>query len=140
SGEFVVIQSHSLEKLRYARNVTETRDIEALVGTWLTLPQIADQLDLIVTRVHNLIKDRYLIDIRLGEDNIRYVPAAFLTEQGVLKPLRGTVMVLEDAGFDSEEILRWLFTDDESLPGRPIDALRAGRKTEIRRRAQAMGW
>lgn len=120
--------------------MTETRDIEALVGTWLTLPQIADQLDLIVTRVHNLIKDRYLLDIRLGEDNIRYVPAAFLTEQGVLKPLRGTVMVLEDAGFDSEEIIRWLFTDDESLPGRPIDALRAGRKTEIRRRAQAMGW
>jgi len=26
------------------------------------------------------------------------------------------------------------------LPGRPIDALRDGRKTEIRRRAQALAW
>ena len=140
TGKFVGIQAHSLEKLRYAGNVTETRDIETLVGTWLTLPQTADQLDVIVTKVHNMIRDRYLLDMRLGEENIRYVPAAFLTEQGALKPLRGTIMVLEDAGFDREEIIRWLFTDDDSLPGRPIDALHAGRKTEIRRRAQAMGW
>lgn len=138
--ELAGIQSHSLEKLRYAGNVTETRDIETLVETWLTLPQVADQLDVIVTRVHNMIKDRHLLDVRLGEENIRYVPAAFLTEQGILKPLRGTIMVLEDAGFDGEEIIRWLFTDDDSLPGRPIDALHEGRKTEIRRRAQAMGW
>ncbi|NKX51550.1 DNA-binding protein, partial [Arthrobacter deserti] len=41
---------------------------------------------------------------------------------------------------NDEEILRWLFTEDESLPGRPIDALREGRKTEIRRRAQALAW
>ncbi|GAA2040845.1 Rv2175c family DNA-binding protein [Yaniella flava] len=115
-------------------------DVEALVGSWLTLPDVAEQLDVIVTRVHNLIKERQLIDVRLGEEQIRYVPAEFLTDQGVLKSLRGTIMVLQDAGFDDVEIIRWLFTEDDSLPGRPIDALRAGRKTEIRRRAQAMGW
>lgn len=120
--------------------MTETQDLETLVGKWLTLPEVAEHLDVIVTRVHNLIKDRHLIDVRLGERNVRYVPAEFLTEQGVLKPLRGTIMVLEDAGFDEAETIRWLFTEDESLPGRPIDALHAGRKTEIRRRAQALGW
>lgn len=120
--------------------MNQTRDLENLVGSWLTLPDVAERLDVIVTRVHKMIKDRQLLDIRLGNDRIRYIPAAFLTESGLLKPLRGTITVLEDAGFDEEQIVRWLFTEDESLPGRPIDALRAGRKTEIRRRAQAMGW
>jgi hypothetical protein len=35
------------------------------------------------------------------------------------------------------QILRWLFTPDDSLPvkGSPMDALLAGFKTEVRRRA-----
>lgn len=137
---FGAIQTQNLEYLRYARSVNQTSDLETLVEHWLTLPDVAERLDVIVTRVHNMIKDRHLLDVRLGESNTRYVPEAFLTEAGVLKSLRGTIMVLEDAGFDEAEIVRWLFTEDESLPGRPIDALHAGRKTEIRRRAQAMGW
>lgn len=137
---FGAIQTQNLEYLRYARGVNQTSDLETLVEHWLTLPDVAERLDVIVTRVHNMIKDRHLLDVRLGESNTRYVPEAFLTEAGVLKSLRGTIMVLEDAGFDEAEIVRWLFTEDESLPGRPIDALHAGRKTEIRRRAQAMGW
>ena len=87
-----------------------------------------------------MIKERQLIDVRLGERNVRYVPAEFLTDTGVLKSLRGTITVLEDAGFSEAEIIRWLFTEDDSLPGRPIDALHAGKKTEIRRRAQALAW
>lgn len=137
---FGAIQTQNLEYLRYARGVNQTSDLETLVEHWLALPDVAERLDVIVTRVHNMIKDRHLLDVRLGESNTRYVPEAFLTEAGVLKSLRGTIMVLEDAGFDEAEIVRWLFTEDESLPGRPIDALHAGRKTEIRRRAQAMGW
>ncbi|GAA4472046.1 Rv2175c family DNA-binding protein [Enteractinococcus fodinae] len=120
--------------------MTQTHDLETLVGKWLTLPEIAERLDVVVTRVHKMIKERQLIDVRLGERNVRYVPAEFLTDAGVLKSLRGTITVLEDAGFNEAEIIRWLFTDDDSLPGRPIDALHAGRKTEIRRRAQALAW
>lgn len=118
----------------------QQQDLEALVGKWLTLPDVAEQLDVIVTRVHKMIKERHLLDIRLGERNVRYVPADFLTDSGVVKALRGTIIVLEDAGFDDADIIRWLFTEDGSLPGRPIDALRAGRKSEIRRRAQALAW
>lgn len=87
-----------------------------------------------------MIKEKYLVDVRRGERNVRYVPAAFFTDTGILKPLRGTIMVLADAGFKDNEIIRWLFTEDESLPGRPIDALHEGKKTEIRRRAQALAW
>ncbi len=46
-------------------------------------------------------------------------------------------MVLADGGMADDEVLVWLFTPDETLPvpGSPMDALRAGHKTEVRRRA-----
>ena len=108
----------------------------ALVGDWVTIPEIAQALDLKVTRVHNLISDGTLIALRDPETNVRKVPALFLNGSRVLESLKGTLAVLKD----SEEAIVWLYTSDESLPGRPIDALIDGRKTEIRRRAQALAW
>jgi hypothetical protein len=48
--------------------------------------------------------------------------------------------VLHDGGYDDAAILAWLFTPDDSLPGRPIDALRENRGSEVKRRAQAMAF
>ena len=48
----------------------------ALVGDWVTIPEIAQALDLKVTRVHNLISDGTLIALRDPETNVRKVPAA----------------------------------------------------------------
>jgi hypothetical protein len=36
--------------------------------------------------------------------------------------------------------LSWLFSADDTLPGTPVQALRANRGTEVRRRAQALGF
>lgn len=112
----------------------------ALVGDWVTIPDIAQALDLKVTRVHNLISDGTLIALRDPETNVRKVPTLFLNGSRVLESLKGTLVVLKDSGFSDEEAIVWLYTEDESLPGRPIDALIDGRKTEIRRRAQALAW
>ena len=112
----------------------------ALVGDWVTIPDIAQALDLKVTRVHNLISDGTLIALRDPETNVRKVPALFLNGSRVLESRKGTLVVLKDSGFSDEEAIVWLYTEDESLPGRPIDALIDGRKTEIRRRAQALAW
>ncbi|MGL5860191.1 MAG: Rv2175c family DNA-binding protein [Phycicoccus sp.] len=51
--------------------------------------------------------------------------------------MRGTFTVLADGGMDDISIIRWLFTDDDTLPvpGGPLDAIRAGHTTEVRRRA-----
>jgi hypothetical protein len=114
--------------------------MDALVQEWLPLPDIAEQLGLVVTRVHGLVDDGTLLAVRDPHDGVRRVPAAFLVDGAVLDSLKGTVAVLRDAGFTDTEAITWLFTEDESLPGRPIDALRDGRKTEIRRRAQALAW
>ena len=112
----------------------------ALVGDWVTIPDIAEALDLKVTRVHNLISDGTLVALREPDTNVRKVPALFLNGDHVLDSLKGTLVVLKDAGFSDEEAITWLYTADDSLPGRPIDALINGQKTEIRRRAQALAW
>ncbi|WP_336604462.1 Rv2175c family DNA-binding protein [Rothia endophytica] len=117
-----------------------TPEVIALVGDWLTIPDIAEMLDLKVTRVHNLISDRSLLAVRDPETNVRKVPALFMRENRVLESLKGTLTVLDDSGFTDEEAIVWLYTEDDSLPGRPIDALINGRKTEIRRRASALAW
>ena len=114
--------------------------LDGLVREWLPLPDVAEQLGLVVTRVHGLVDDGTLLAVRNPHDGIRRVPAAFLLDGAVLDSLRGTVAVLRDSGFTDVEAIAWLFTEDDSLPGRPVDALRDGRKTEIRRRAQALAW
>ena len=58
----------------------------------------------------------------------------------MVKSLAATIRLLTDAGFADQEIIDWLYTPDDSLPGRPIDALRENRGTEIKRRAQAAGF
>lgn len=117
-------------------NIAELFD---LVGEWTTIPEIAETLDVKVTRVHTLITEGQLIAVR-DPEGVRRVPALFMREDGVLDSLKGTLTVLKDSGFDDEEAVRWLYTEDDSLPGRPIDALHEGKKTEIRRRAQALAW
>lgn len=115
-------------------------DLDTLVPSWLTYPDVAERLGIDVTRVRRLVQDHYLIAVRRGERNVWSIPEALLVDSEPMPDLRGTLTVLADSGFGAEESLRWLFTPDDSLPGTPIDALRAGRKTEVRRRAQALAF
>jgi excisionase family DNA binding protein len=110
--------------------------LEVLVPHWLTVPDVAERLGVPLSTVRRMIDDRELLALRLGERRITSVPAQFL-EESVHRHLRGTFTVLADGGMDDAEIVRWLFTRDPSLPvdGTPVDALAAGFKTEVRRRA-----
>ncbi|WP_370892210.1 Rv2175c family DNA-binding protein [Janibacter sp. GXQ6167] len=111
--------------------------LEELVGSWLTVPDLAERLGLPLSRVRGLIEDRELIASRVGPRQVVAVPEKFLDDEGVLPALRGTVTVLADGGFSDDEIIEWLFTADDTLPGgpTPIESIRAGHKTEVRRRA-----
>lgn len=106
---------------------------------WLTLPDVAVRLGTEVTRVRQLLREGALLAVR-GADGVLRVPAELLAADGVLKGLPGTITLLRDNGFDDCAALRWLFTDDESLPGAPLQALAQGRGREVRRRAQALGF
>ena len=103
---------------------------------WLTIPDLVEQLGLGVSRVRRLIEDRHLAAKRI--DGVVKVPAVFLRDGEPLSELHGTLIVLADNGFDDEEAVDWLLTDDESLGTAPSEALRAGRKAEVRRVAQAL--
>ncbi|WP_432097508.1 Rv2175c family DNA-binding protein [Streptomyces sp. bgisy100] len=111
---------------------------EALVPSWLTLPDIAERLGVEVTRVRQLVKEGQLIAVRRGENRVLQVPADFIGDGRVVKGLAGTLTLLKDDGFTDEEMLEWLFTPDPTLPGTPAQALRENRGTEVKRRAQAL--
>ncbi|GAB7191185.1 Rv2175c family DNA-binding protein [Kineococcus sp. NUM-3379] len=114
-------------------------EIQDLVGEWLTVPDAGERMGSDARTVRRMLQERQLLAVRLGERRIVNVPAEFLTDEGPVPALRGTLSVLADSGLSDVETIRWLFTHDDTLPGRPIDGLRAGHnKTEIRRRAQAL--
>ncbi len=104
----------------------------------LPLPDVARRLGQPRTRVHQMLREGQLLAVR--RDGVPVVPADFLAdgEPAVVKHLLGTLTVLRDAGFSDEEMLAWLFTADDTLPGTPIGALRADRGREVKRRAQAL--
>lgn len=112
--------------------------------TLLTVPEVAEQLGLPANRVHNLLRDHELAAVR-DDGGRRRVPADFLLigpdgSAEIIKGLSGVLTLLSDARYTDDEAIDWLFTPDESLPGTPVEAIRAGRGTEVRRRAQALGF
>ena len=104
--------------------------------TWLTVPDLVDLLGFSVSKVRTLIDDKSLLGVRV--DGIMVVPEDFIRDGKVMPELRGTLMLLMDAEFSDDEVMRWMLEEEESLAARPIDALRAGRKAEVRRIAQAL--
>ncbi|TWF94136.1 Rv2175c family DNA-binding protein [Saccharopolyspora dendranthemae] len=102
------------------------------------LTAVAEKLGRSVTRVHQLIRDGHLLALRRNKE--LGVPSAFFIDDEIVKGLGGTITVLRDNGYHEDEILRWLFAEDATLPGSPIDALRGDRGREVKRRAQAMGF
>lgn len=105
---------------------------------WLTVPDLVDLLGLSPGKVHRLLEDRHLLAVR--RNNVLVVPSEFLDGNEPLKDLRGTLVLLADDGFSDDEAMRWMLEVDDTLGATPIDALRAGRKAEVRRVAQALAF
>ncbi|HEX6499312.1 MAG TPA: Rv2175c family DNA-binding protein [Micromonosporaceae bacterium] len=105
---------------------------------WLTLPDLAEMLEIPVTRVHQLLRDGKLLAVR--RDGVLRVPAELVATPTARKHLPGVLTLLHDAGYNDEEALGWLYSSDDSLPGTPAEALSGPRATEVKRRAQALGF
>ena len=86
-----------------------------------------------------LLREGTLLAVRRAK--VVSVPAAFFdTDREILRFLPSLVSVLRDGGYRDDEILRWMFTEDDTLPGRPVDALHGDLAREVIRRAQAMAF
>ncbi len=107
-------------------------------AAWVALPDVAEQLGLPITRVHQMIRDHVLVAVR--RDGVLRIPVELFATADVRKHLPGVLTLLRDAGYTDDEVLRWLYTADDTLPGCPATALSGARATEVKRRAQALGF
>ena len=105
---------------------------------WLTVPEVAERLSVPIGRVHRLVEDHHLIEVKI--DGVRKIPAEAISGSEPLASLRGTLLVLMDAGYDIDDAITWLYTQNPVLGTTPMLALAAGKKTEIRRLAQALAF
>lgn len=119
---------------------TDVDTLTPLVGEWLSFEQAAARLGTTASQVRSLVRAGQLVAVRPEPTGPPLVPAGLIVDGAPVKGLAGTLTVLRDAGYDDQAAVRWLFTPDPSLPGSPAEALRADRKTEVRRRAQALAF
>ena len=104
---------------------------------WLSLPELVEEIGEPLGRVRRMLDEFQLIGSR--RDGAIRVPAVFLLDGHPIPSLRGTIFVLHDAGFTDDEAIDWLLSPEDSIGMPPIEALRAGRKSEVRRVAQSIG-
>lgn len=112
-------------------------DLDELVEAWLTWSEAANLLGITEAKVRTMIRDHELAAAVPRTGGGPRVPAGFVQDGQPVKGLPGLLTVLHDGGYDDREIIAWLHLDLD-LPGRPIDALRENRGSEVKRRAQAM--
>jgi hypothetical protein len=105
---------------------------------WINLPDVAEKLGLTISKTHQLIRDGGLLAVK--RDGVRVVPAELVANSTVLKHLPGVLTLLRDAGYDDEEVLRWLYEPDDTLDGNGAIGLGGDRAREVKRRAQALGF
>ncbi|KQS66378.1 Rv2175c family DNA-binding protein [Modestobacter sp. Leaf380] len=103
-----------------------------------TPQEVAQLIGVSANRVRQLINDGKLLAVP-GSGRGK-IPQDFILDGEVLRHLPGLVTLLQDGGYTEEELFDWLFREDDSLPGTPVQALRDDRHTEVTRRAQALAF
>jgi excisionase family DNA binding protein len=106
------------------------------VEKWLTYEEAAALLGVSKGKVARLVEDKHLFSVRI--DKQPQVPAELIANGEPLPSIRGTLIVLEDAGFDMQQAAEWLYEFQEELNESPMQSLLRGRKSAVRRLAQAL--
>lgn len=113
-------------------------DLSELIADWLDWKGAAAELGVTVSKVRQYIREHQLAAAVPAPGLGQLVPAELIMDGEIVKGVPGLLTTLHDGNYEDREILEWMFTADDSLPGRPIDALRENRGSEVKRRAQAM--
>lgn len=104
--------------------------------SWLSVPEVAELLGVSLSRVRTLIAEQFITASR--RNGPLQVPGIFFLDGEPIPSLRGTLVALSDAGFDDDESIDWLLAFDEEVGDAPVEALRQGRKSIVRRTARAL--
>ena len=113
--------------------VTASQKIE-----YLTVPDLVEKWDSTPGKIRRMIQQRQLAARRI--DGVLSIPLLFIDGSEPLPALQGTLVLLSDAGYSDEEAIDWLFSADAGMDIPPVEALRNGRKTEVRRVAQGLAF
>jgi len=131
--------------------------LDDLVPAWLSVPEVAERLGTAPSNVRGAFASRRIVGSRPGGHQGFRVPEAFLVpahlanaadpgpapepgheKEVILPSLQGTIVQLHDAGLTDDEIVAWLFTTNDDLGTTPVQALRKGHKSAVRRAAQLL--
>jgi len=112
------------------------KDLFESVDKWLSVPEAADELNVVPGRVRRLIEEHILFSVRI--DGVQKIPAHLIVDGEPLPGVQGSIIVLLDSGFEIEGAVEWLYTPNSALESTPINSLIKGRKTEVRRLAQML--
>ncbi|HWA66341.1 MAG TPA: Rv2175c family DNA-binding protein [Mycobacteriales bacterium] len=115
-------------------------ELEELSAQWLSVGDLATRLNERPSRVKDLIREHRLVTVDIGDPPRPSVPVEFVHDGQLVKGLTGALTVLADAGYSPEQAVRWLLTDNDLLPGRPVDYLAAGRHTAVKRVAMSLAF
>ena len=129
-----------MEETDTPKSSAGTPSLADLVEEWLDWSQAAERLGVSVSKVRQLIREHQLAGAVPVPGEGQKVPAGLIQDGLVTKGIPGVLTVLHDGGYDDRSAIEWLYTPDDTIPGRPVDALRENRGTEIKRRAQAMAF
>lgn len=112
-----------------------TRMVEP--ARWLTVPEVAEILDVRIANVHRALREGTLLGAR--RDKVVQIPAELVSDdERVAKHIGGVITLLRDAGLSPEAALEWLYTPDDTLDGTAAAALHGPKAREVKRRAQGV--
>ncbi len=112
-----------------------TNDLDQ-VGNWLTILETADLLGIPKGKVNRLLEENTLVAVK--REGQMMIPADLIVGGEPLPSLRGTIIMLQDAGYSIEESVAWLFAHSEVLGQTPLQSLLEGKKAPVRRLAQML--
>lgn len=107
------------------------------VDAWVTIDEAAQQLGVSASKVRRLIEEYSLFSVKI--DGQQKIPANIIVGNEPLSSIRGTLIQLHDLGMSDQEAIEWLYSENDVLGEKPIDALLKGHKAPVRRAAQALG-
>ncbi|MFH5823025.1 Rv2175c family DNA-binding protein [Georgenia sp. AZ-5] len=113
---------------------------------WYSVPELADLFGVRLRDVRTMLRERRLLAVPHGPNAAASVPAEMVLgpeeAEGPcpLPSLRGTLILLGDAGLGDDEAMRWLYTANDELGSTPMTALRERRTHAVRRVAQTLAF
>ncbi|WP_243854748.1 Rv2175c family DNA-binding protein [Canibacter zhoujuaniae] len=107
------------------------------IANTYTVPDLVELFDSSPGKVRRMFEEQILAAVKI--DGVLRVPKEFINDGVVVSSLRGTLIVLTDAGLSTEEAVDWLLTENDHLGDTPISLLRKGQKANVRSAALLLG-